>query len=476
MRERDRRRLLKSAPGVLLAVTLPGVHGATLIGVRVWPSPDYTRVTLELDAPLPATHFTTSDPPRVVVDFEGIDLTAALRELVARVRADDPYIAGVRIGQNRPGVARLVLDLKHAVDAQVFALTPVGDYRHRMVIDLYPLLPPDPIAELIAQNAQNVQNARNASAAQAARTARPTVGTRPGAPSAATSASPSTAAPAPSAYPDPIDPLAQWLRERTPAPVGASSAARAENGPSLGVDRVITIAIDPGHGGEDPGAIGPGGTMEKEVVLAIARRLRDRLAAESTWRVLMTRDGDFFVPLATRVRKAAAVSADLFISIHADAFTSPEARGSSVFVLSERGASSVGARWLANQENRADQIGGVNISGVNVRVTDRDVSGVLIDLTTAAQIRHSRRLGTAVLNELGRLGPVHKPSVEQAAFAVLKAPDIPSLLVETAFISHPQEEEKLRDPLFQDQVAQALHAGIRHYFRAHPPGPRGAPA
>jgi N-acetylmuramoyl-L-alanine amidase len=460
MRERDRRRLLKSAPGVLLAVTLPGVHGATLIGVRVWPSPDYTRVTLELDAPLPATHFTTSDPPRVVVDFEGIDLTAALRELVARVRADDPYIAGVRIGQNRPGVARLVLDLKHAVDAQVFALTPVGDYRHRMVIDLYPLQPPDPIAELIAQNAQN---ARNTSAAQAARTARSTVGTRP-------------VAPAPSAYPDPIDPLAQWLRERAPAPVGASSTARPESGPSQGVDRVITIAIDPGHGGEDPGAIGPGGTMEKEVVLAIARRLRDRLAAESTWRVLMTRDGDFFVPLATRVRKAAAVSADLFISIHADAFTSPEARGSSVFVLSERGASSVGARWLANQENRADQIGGVNISGVNVRVTDRDVSGVLIDLTTAAQIRHSRRLGTAVLNELGRLGPVHKPSVEQAAFAVLKAPDIPSLLVETAFISHPQEEEKLRDPLFQDQVAQALHAGIRHYFRAHPPGPRGAPA
>jgi N-acetylmuramoyl-L-alanine amidase len=460
MRERDRRRLLKSAPGVLLAVTLPAVHGATLIGVRVWPSPDYTRVTLELDAPLPATHFTTSDPPRVVVDFEGIDLTAALRELIARVRADDPYIAGVRIGQNRPGVARLVLDLKHAVDAQVFALTPVGDYRHRMVIDLYPLQPPDPIAELIAQNAQN---ARNTSAAQAARTARSTVGTRP-------------AAPAPSAYPDPIDPLAQWLRERAPAPAGASSSARPESGPSQGVDRVITIAIDPGHGGEDPGAIGPGGTMEKEVVLAIARRLRDRLAAESTWRVLMTRDGDFFVPLATRVRKAAAVSADLFISIHADAFTSPEARGSSVFVLSERGASSVGARWLANQENRADQIGGVNISGVNVRVTDRDVSGVLIDLTTAAQIRHSRRLGTAVLNELGRLGPVHKPSVEQAAFAVLKAPDIPSLLVETAFISHPQEEEKLRDPLFQDQVAQALHAGIRHYFRAHPPGPRGAPA
>ena len=460
MRERDRRRLLKSAPGVLLAVTLPGVYGATLIGVRVWPSPDYTRVTLELDAPLPATHFTVPDPPRVVVDFEGIDLTAALRELIARVRADDPYIAGVRIGQNRPGVARLVLDLKHAVDAQVFALTPVGDYRHRMVIDLYPLQPPDPIAELIAQNAQN---ARNTSAAQAARTARSTVGTRP-------------AAPAPSAYPDPIDPLAQWLRERAPAPAGASSSARPESGPSQGVDRVITIAIDPGHGGEDPGAIGPGGTMEKEVVLAIARRLRDRLAAESTWRVLMTRDGDFFVPLATRVRKAAAVSADLFISIHADAFTSPEARGSSVFVLSERGASSVGARWLANQENRADQIGGVNISGVNVRVTDRDVSGVLIDLTTAAQIRHSRRLGTAVLNELGRLGPVHKPSVEQAAFAVLKAPDIPSLLVETAFISHPQEEEKLRDPLFQDQVAQALHAGIRHYFRAHPPGPRGAPA
>lgn len=462
MREHDRRRLLKSAPGVLLAVTLPAVHGATLIGVRVWPSPDYTRVTLELDAPLPATHFTVSDPPRVVVDFEGIDLTGALRELVARVQADDPYIAGVRIGQNRPGVARLVLDLKLAVDAQVFALTPVGDYRHRMVIDLYPLQPPDPIVELIAQNA------RSTSAAQAARNARIASGTRP--------AAPSSGGASPPARPDASDPLAQWLQERTPAPRPPSGIARAEVGPDLRVDRVVTIAIDPGHGGEDPGAIGPGGTMEKEVVLAIARRLRDRLAAESNWRVLMTRDGDFFVPLATRVRKAAAVSADLFISIHADAFTSPEARGSSVFVLSERGASSVGARWLANQENRADQIGGVNIGGATVRAADREVSGVLIDLTTAAQIRHSRRLGTAVLSELGQLGPVHKPAVEQAAFAVLKAPDIPSVLVETAFISHPQEEEKLRDPLFQDQMAQALHTGIRNYFRAHPPGPRGAPA
>ena len=462
MREHDRRRLLKSAPGVLLAVTLPAVHGATLIGVRVWPSPDYTRVTLELDAPLPATHFTVSDPPRVVVDFEGIDLTVALRELVARVQADDPYIAGVRIGQNRPGVARLVLDLKRAVDAQVFALTPVGDYRHRMVIDLYPLQPPDPIVELIAQNA------RSTSAAQAARNARIASGTRP--------AAPSSGGASPPARPDASDPLAQWLQERTPAPRPPSGIARAEVGPDLRVDRVVTIAIDPGHGGEDPGAIGPGGTMEKEVVLAIARRLRDRLAAESNWRVLMTRDGDFFVPLATRVRKAAAVSADLFISIHADAFTSPEARGSSVFVLSERGASSVGARWLANQENRADQIGGVNIGGATVRAADREVSGVLIDLTTAAQIRHSRRLGTAVLSELGQLGPVHKPAVEQAAFAVLKAPDIPSVLVETAFISHPQEEEKLRDPLFQDQMAQALHTGIRNYFRAHPPGPRGAPA
>ncbi len=462
MREHDRRRLLKSAPGVLLAVTLPAVHGATLIGVRVWPSPDYTRVTLELDTPLPATHFTVSDPPRVVVDFEGIDLTVALRELVARVQADDPYIAGVRIGQNRPGVARLVLDLKLAVDAQVFALTPVGDYRHRMVIDLYPLQPPDPIVELIAQNA------RSTSAAQAARNARIASGTRPAAPSSGSASPP--------ARPDASDPLAQWLQERTPAPRPQSGIARAEVGPDLRVDRVVTIAIDPGHGGEDPGAIGPGGTMEKEVVLAIARRLRDRLAAESNWRVLMTRDGDFFVPLATRVRKAAAVSADLFISIHADAFTSPEARGSSVFVLSERGASSVGARWLANQENRADQIGGVNIGGATVRAADREVSGVLIDLTTAAQIRHSRRLGTAVLSELGQLGPVHKPAVEQAAFAVLKAPDIPSVLVETAFISHPQEEEKLRDPLFQDQMAQALHIGIRNYFRAHPPGPRGAPA
>jgi N-acetylmuramoyl-L-alanine amidase len=228
--------------------------------------------------------------------------------------------------------------------------------------------------------------------------------------------------------------------------------------------RIATVAIDAGHGGEDPGAIGPAGTMEKDVVLAIARRLRDELANEPGIRVLLTRDADYFVPLATRVAKARAVSADLFVSLHADAFIEPRARGSSVFVLSERGASSVGARWLAGRENRADLIGGVNL-----RRGNREAASVLLDLSTTAQLRHSRQLGKAVLNELGQVGRLHKASIEEAGFAVLKAPDIPSILVETAFISNPEEERKLRDPAYQARLARALRNGIRGYFRRHPP-------
>jgi N-acetylmuramoyl-L-alanine amidase len=234
------------------------------------------------------------------------------------------------------------------------------------------------------------------------------------------------------------------------------------NAPAM--TRMITIAIDPGHGGEDPGAVGSGGSYEKNIVLAIAKRLKAKIEQQPNMRVMLTRDGDYFVPLHVRVQKARRVQADLFMSIHADAFVLPTARGSSVFALSEKGASSTSARWLANKENSADLIGGVNIKN-----HDRQLASVLLDLSTTAQINDSMKLGKAILGEIGGINRLHKGSVEQAGFAVLKAPDIPSVLIETAFISNPEEEAKLTDNAYQDQMAEAVMNGIKKYFAKNPP-------
>jgi N-acetylmuramoyl-L-alanine amidase len=419
----------------LLALDLPRAHGAGIVGVRIWPAPDYTRVTLELDEALKSSHFVASDPPRVVVDLEGVDIDAALREIVAKVQADDPYIATVRVAQNRAHVVRLVFDLKVPVSPQVFSLAPNGVYRHRLVLDLYPTRPIDPLAAPLEQTR-----------------------TRPAA----------IALPTPPASTGPIDdPLASLIREREAALRMLAEPerphARADR-----VSRLLTIAIDPGHGGEDPGAIGPNGTMEKDVVLNVALRLREKLQAEPGVRVLMTRDSDFFVPLATRVSKARAVSADLFVSVHADAFVLPHAKGSSVFVLSDRSASSLGARWLARRENSADLIGGVNLPASN-----REVAKVLLDLSTTAQIKDSRKLAVSVLGERRSVGDLPSAQIEQAGVAVLRAPDVPSILIETAFISNPDEERKLRDPRYQAQLADAIFVGIKNYFRRNPPAARG---
>lgn len=448
MPERDRRRFLRAVPGALLALELPLAHAATLVAVRVWPARDYTRVTLELDAPLKASHFTVADPPRLVVDLEGVDIDPPLRDLVAKVQANDPYIATVRVGQNRPKVVRLVFDLKAPVAPQVFSLAPIAVYRHRLVLDLYPTSPPDPLAELIAQTGGAQAPAGTPGAA----------GPSPSEGGAGSAGASTARTPTPAAANPLADPLAGLIREREASSRGT-------------VARRVTIAIDPGHGGEDPGAIGRYGTMEKDVVLAIAYRLRERIAAEPSMRAFLTRDADFFVPLATRVAKARAVQADLFVSVHADAFVQPEARGSSVFVLSDRSASSVGARWLASRENRADLIGGVALPA-----RSRELARVLLDLSTTAQVRDSKRLGAAVLGELRDVGQLHRPGVEQAAFAVLRAPDIPSILVETAFISNPDEERKLRTPRHQARIAEAIFAGIRRHFQRHPPAPRGQTA
>lgn len=416
---------------VLTLTPLQIARGATLLGVRVWPAADYTRVTLEHDAPLKFSHFLLREPPlRLVVDIEGIDLTPQLKELVGRVQPDDPYIALVRIGQNRPRVVRLVVELKQDVNPQVFSLEPIGPYQRRLVMDLVPVDPPDPLLALL----------RETEARRAAATAEP-------------------AAQDAAAFEREIEKML-GATETKPAP---RTAPREDER----VTRYMTIAIDPGHGGEDPGAIGKRGTYEKNVTLSIARRLAKLIEADPNMRVLLTRDGDYFVPLAQRVAKARRVQADLFVSIHADAWIRPDARGSSVFALSERGATSTAAAWMARRENEADLIGGVNLGR-----HDQQLARVLLDLSTTAQINDSLHFGNAVLRELERVNSLHKPRVEQAGFAVLKAPDIPSILVETAFISNPDEERRLKDEAYQSSLAQAIYNGIRRYFAKHPPRAR----
>ncbi|MEW6705687.1 MAG: N-acetylmuramoyl-L-alanine amidase [Pseudomonadota bacterium] len=417
------------------------VRGASILAVRVWPAEDYTRVTIESDQMLNAQHRLFDAPDRLVVDIDGLELSPALRELVGKVRPDDPYIAGVRVGQNTPRVVRLVIDLKQPIAPQQFALAPVAAYQHRLVFDLKPVQERDPLLDLIREKEQAEK--------QAAQSVQDALGefigrmeARPGLPAPRPPAAPASA-PKPSA---------------TPAPPPAPTQETLDK-----VDRLIVVAIDPGHGGEDPGAIGPSGLREKDVVLQIAKKLRDALNAQRGVRAMLTRDADFFVPLHERVRKARRVQADLFVSIHADAFVTPHARGASVFALSANGASSSAARWLANKENAADLVG-----GVNTKAADATVLRAMLDMSTTAQIKDSLRVGKEVLGQIGRVGRLHKRSVEQAGFAVLKAPDIPSILVETAFISNPEEEDKLRDPEYQGELVKALASGIQRYFIKHP--------
>ena len=464
------RRTVLKAGGTLLLSVLPALPAAAaqILAVRVWPADDYTRVTLENDSNLKATHFIVPDPQRLVVDIEGLELNPTLKGLVAKITSNDPYIKQVRVGQNRPNVVRLVFDLKEEVKPQVFTLAPIGTYNHRLIFDLYPIKAVDPIAAMIEKGEWSPQGAPiekpelpapapDPLAAQRAQLP-PEAVIKPEAPVIA-------AVPAP-VLPQPAVPQAPVPQPAVPHPAPASSLP--EPARPAKVVRMITIALDPGHGGEDPGAIGSSGTREKDIVLAIAKRLKFKLEEQPNIRVMLTRDGDYFVPLGTRVDKARKVQADLFVSLHADAFIQPSARGSSVFVLSEKGATSSAARWLANKENLADSIGGVNMKG-----HDANLASVLLDLSTTAQINDSLKLGKAVLNEIGGIARLHKGAVEQAGFAVLKAPDIPSILIETAFISNPEEEAKLRDNGYQDEIAAAITKGIKRYFSKNPPLAKG---
>jgi N-acetylmuramoyl-L-alanine amidase len=354
----------------------------------MWPARDYTRLTIESSAALKYEVLAIKNPERLVLDLEA-DLTPALSELDGKVVAEDPYVKGLRVGRNRPGVVRLVLDLKSEVRPEVFTLAPVGEYGHRIVLDIHPVVAVDPLAQLIEENARNPR-----------------------------------------------------------------------------VARLATIVIDAGHGGEDPGALGRRGTREKDVTLTIAKRLKTLVDSEPNMRALLTRDGDYYLPLDVRVDKARKVKADLLVSIHADSYKLPRARGSSVFALSDRRATSELARLLAQRENESDLIGGVKLDG-----KDDYVKKTIIDLSQTATIDHSLRLGNAVLARLGGVNALHKPRVEQASFAVLKSPDVPSILVETAFISNPEEEKRLNDRRYQDQLARAILEGIRDYIARHPPRP-----
>ena len=407
----ERRQWLRYAVFGGLTLLLPAAVRAALpniVAVRVWPAQDYTRITLEHDRPLRFTHLLVKDPDRLVVDLEDVEFSSVLQALPDKIVASDPYIKLIRAGRNRPGVVRLVIELKSEVLPQVFTLAPVGNYGHRLVLDLYPLEAPDPLMALLDK---------------------------------------------------PLTPPAETPATEAPASDRPGKQERAQ------ITRLVTIALDAGHGGEDPGAIGHGGSYEKHVTLAIAKRLKARIDAEPNMRAMLTRDGDYFVPLQHRVQKARRVQADLFVSIHADAFIKPTARGSSVFVLSENGATSSAARWLADKENAADLIGGVNLKGAR----DVHLARTLLDLSQTATINDSLKLGRAVLGELGRINTLHKPQVEQAGFAVLKAPDIPSILIETAFISNPEEEKRLTDENYQNRIADAILAGIRNYFARNPP-------
>ena len=432
-----RRKVLKtSAKALSFALLLTEVDiawGAKILGVRIWPSDDYTRITLESDKPLPITQQILTNPDRLVVDVQGLELNPTLKDLVAKVKPNDPYVSQIRVGQFQLDIVRLVFDLKEPIKPQLYSLDPVAGYQYRMLFDLYPSTPPDPLMELVKNSARKESALAKSN--------------------------------------EEVDLIAQFAtkKDRSSAPVAQAIPEIKEAPASTKYKRLITIAIDAGHGGEDPGAIGSMGSKEKHVVLSIAKRLRDKIEDESYMRSFLTRDGDYFVPLHARVQKARSVQADLFVSIHADAFIESHAKGASVFTLSQMGASSTMARWMANKENASDLIGGINI-----KTQDRQVANLLLDMSTTAQIKDSLQVGNSILKQISGFAPLHKGKIEQASFAVLKAPDIPSILVETAFISNPQEEAKLNDNGYQDRIAEAILKGIKDYFSKNPPVARRA--
>ena len=415
----------------------------SIIATRVWPAADYTRITIEASSEISQKMLILKDPDRLVLDLEGVDLNANLKSLASAISPNDPYIKQIRVANFKPNVVRLVIDLKTQIKPNIFVLQPAGQYQHRLVLDVYPMQ--DPISTVI----ENLN--KTAESPQAVET-KPTVENKP--------------------QEEKTIESTQVVTEVKPAEGLSSEIPLAEkpiekpiiNKPAINkLGRLITIAIDAGHGGEDPGAQGANGSHEKDITLGIAKKLKERIDAEANMRGILTRDGDYFIPLHGRVVKARNMQADLFISIHADAFVRPDARGSSVFALSEKGATSASARYLAKKENESDLIGGVSLDD-----KDANLARTLLDLSLTATINDSLKLGKAVLTRIGEINTLHKGSVEQAGFAVLKSPDIPSILVETAFISNPEEERRLNDDSYREKLVEAIMMGVKKYFSSNP--------
>jgi N-acetylmuramoyl-L-alanine amidase len=453
--------------------------GNAVIAARVWPAQDYTRITLEADKPIVYRMTLLKDPERVVVDIDNVDVNPALKSLSEKILGSDPYISQLRIARFKPGTVRLVVDLKAEVKPAIFTLPPAGEYKHRLVLDIYPVK--DPLMNMLAELDQGAKPAEiNAAEASAATQSPQAIGNieqqvitqkdavKPEIEPAmqevqsATSTGQNQASSA-----EKIKATDKVIEKTTEKTAFVPEGANVKNIPNISIDnngsRKIIIAIDAGHGGEDPGAAGASGSREKDITLKVAKKLKARIDNDPNMRGVLTRDGDYFIPLHGRVMKARKLQADLFISIHADAFTNPAARGSSVFALSEKGATSASARYLAKKENESDLIGGVSLN-----IKDPVLARTLLDLSQTATINDSLKLGKAVLGQIGNINKLHKSHVEQAGFAVLKSPDIPSILVETAFISNPEEERRLNDDEYQDMLVTSIFEGIKKYFATNP--------
>lgn len=394
----------------LLIITNAAYSKNDIHAVRIWPSQEYTRITIESIEPLNNDQMILKNPERLVIDLKGIAINDEINKLPAQLSENDPNIKKIRVAQFNPNVTRIVIDLNGQARVKIFSLKPIKPYKNRLVIDLYPENQ-DSIAVLLKQLEEKSTS----------------------------------------------DKLGKKnLPNKIIEPEKKASKERIK------VNQIL-IAIDAGHGGEDPGAIGKRGTLEKDINLQISKKLKDLIDKESGMKAVLIRDGDYFIPLAARVKKARKIKANIFISIHADAFTKRSVRGSSIFALSERGATSAFAKLIANKENESDLIGGVSID-------DKDplLAKTLLDLSQSATVDDSINLGNHVLKKVKQVNKLHKKHVEQAGFAVLKAPDIPSILIETAFLSNPTEEKNLRSAAFQNKLVKSIFKGIKSYLKTKP--------
>lgn len=460
-----------------------------VMAARVWPAQDYTRITLEANQSFVYKMSVIQNPDRVVLDIENINLNQIVKSLSDKILASDPYIKQIRVAKFQQGIVRLVVDLKTQAKPNAFTLTPTGNYKYRLVLDVHPLI--DPLMAMVVErdatinneaskseindNSNMVNNPTNNNPAQAGVAVEslpaqkigviePNLTDEVNKPVVTKNIEMTHDNPDAKNQESELNTDQETVQDADNNKSSAKKKKNSFNNSDINKDfRQITIALDAGHGGEDPGALGARGSREKDITLIIAKKLKEKIDNEPNMRAVLTRDGDYFIPLHSRVVKARNMQADLFISIHADAFTNPAAKGSSVFALSERGATSASARYLAKKENESDLIGGVSLD-----VKDPNLAKTLLDLSQTATINDSLKLGKAVLGYIGNINTLHAKRVEQASFAVLKSPDIPSILVETAFISNPDEERRLNDSDYQDKLVASILNGIKKYFSTNP--------